>query len=146
MQTFIQRVRASEGFLSAAQVNDARDLVPGTHNYIQHMIAKANMTHNVCTTRISRDQAWRYMVTRLFETKLESDCGEDIAKLPTTFQAACSKDSKGNVIHQVIGFVTCDGFAHVGVIEEVFRGSVLKKSKKKSGSLSLLAHSRFCFT
>lgn len=138
MQHFVQLTRAHEGFLSQAQLSDAKNLVPGTFNYIMHMVAKANEQHNISSQRLSNAQMWRYMLMSLYKESISPDAGSNVYSFPEYFHPACLKDEKGDRVYQVIGF-TFNGTPHVGVVLEVYRGAVVQQSKNPAKPLSMFA-------
>jgi len=93
---------------------------------------------------LSRNQAWMYMLKALHSYTAAPGTGDTVYRMPDTFQPACTKNSNGEVQYQVICF-TVDGFPHIGVVEEVFRGALVQPSKKAAASLSLLVNLKpFC--
>ena len=53
MNEFIALVRRLEEVLSAAQINGGRDLEPGSHNSVVHLVAEQNYILNISSTRIA---------------------------------------------------------------------------------------------
>ena len=128
MQEFIQKVRIYEGFLSEAQVTDASNLVPGTPNFIAHMIAKANEEHSISSQRLSRCAAWMFMLKSLYEVgKIEgpSATQQTVYDKPEQYQpASLSKE------YQALGIIR-EGLPHVVVVEEAYRGAVVAPTRAK---------------
>jgi hypothetical protein len=124
MQSFINQVRAYEGLLSQAQITDAANLVPGTSNYVSHMIAKANHEYGICSSKQSMNASWYYMMKTLHEECVIAEPGPTVYSFPDFFQPASLKLESGAIDYQVIGFVF-KGTPHVGVVSEVYRGAAV---------------------
>ena len=96
MQTFIQEVRAYEGFLSKAQITNAKDLVKGTHNYVAHMIARVNEEYGITGSRMARNAMWFYMMKDLHSViigapEIQPEIqGVHMFHVPQNFRPACA--------------------------------------------------------
>ena len=125
MKKFTEDARFFEDILSRAQITGGRHLVPGTSQYVQHMIAKVNYRHNLDQTKCSQAQLWRYQVLDLMQKTIELQ-QSNIYTIRKSFWPSCVCDTNGDRVYQVLGLMWQSDFV-VGVVEEVYRGAICKK-------------------
>lgn len=126
MKCFIEDIRRCESLLSLAQITNASNLVPGTPNYVSHMLHKLNYQHNICAGRVGMMAGWRYQVQALVHEAclLKND---NVWGLPKQFSPACLKnETTKERAYQVLA-VRHEARVHCVVVLEVYRGSVMKK-------------------
>lgn len=134
LKQFLGRVRITEGFLSAAQVNEGANLEPGTHNYVEHVVAQQNYIHNISGTRISRHAAWAFhleKVAKLCRVELKNIPAD---MFPKKFRPSCALGVDDRRAYQIVVY-RATGNVMLGLVHEIFRGSNTKgpEANKASG-------------
>ena len=136
IKPFVAKVRIAEDFLSKAQVDGGKDLVYGTHNYIQHKIAQSNYVHDLSAQRISRHALWTTFIEKA-QTNVAADTPHQTGPNVNSFRPSCTTSNATPNIRdwQVIAHQVGDDVL-LGVVEEVFRGCAITLSaaaKAKAG-------------
>ena len=132
---FVTKIRIVERFLSQAQINGGGNLVVGSHNWLQHEVAKANYIHNISTVRMSNAALWhRYTVKH--DQILRSGHPGLAGQVPDTFRPSCCLKEDGERDYRVCAFGRPSSHAvDMGVVMEVFRGAVVKPKAKANAKV-----------
>ncbi|CAE7556842.1 unnamed protein product [Symbiodinium sp. CCMP2456] len=139
-------IRESEGFLSSVQLSGQRKPGHNKHNDLQRELAKAQQAYGLVGVRESRATAWMRFSQLVASKAAELDAEDSsIAEQITTFRPSVARDDSGQRRYQVLGLrLHPVGETQLGLVEQVFRGSIGRKKRAAAKPAESVLPARQC--
>ena len=136
MRAFVKRVRVTEKILSKAQIH-GRASIKGRHQLLEHLLARLRRKYSLQGSRQSRFAAWAFFSKTVSEKACRAVDDLEVAAELKQIIPSCCTDSDGNRLYQIVACrLHLIGKIEFALVEEVLRGSLDKKGRRKGKKLS----------